>query len=77
MNISLQICNVKLDDWQGAGQALEDSYILGRLLGHPKTTLQTLHSSLVIYDEVRRPRGNKVLEYSLEVSFHTVNQSVV
>ncbi|KZW00703.1 FAD/NAD(P)-binding domain-containing protein [Exidia glandulosa HHB12029] len=51
---------------QGAGQALEDSYILGQLLGHPKTTLQTLRSTLAIYDEIRRPRGNKVVEYSLE-----------
>lgn len=51
---------------QGAGQALEDSFILGRLLGHPKTTRKTLHRTLQIYDQVRRPRGNKVLEYSLE-----------
>ncbi|EJD51856.1 FAD/NAD(P)-binding domain-containing protein [Auricularia subglabra TFB-10046 SS5] len=51
---------------QGAGQSLEDAYILGRLLGHPKTTLATVSRALRVYDEVRRPRGNRVLEFTLE-----------
>ncbi|KAF8624148.1 hypothetical protein AX17_007211 [Amanita inopinata Kibby_2008] len=44
----------------GAGQAVEDAYILSSLLGHPKTTLETLDHALQVYDQVRRP-------FSLEV----------
>lgn len=55
---------------KGAGQALEDAYILGQVLGHPETTLRTLEQKLRVYDQVRRPRANKVVEFSLEVSIH-------
>ncbi|KAF8624142.1 hypothetical protein AX17_007205 [Amanita inopinata Kibby_2008] len=39
----------------GAGQAVEDAYILSSLLGHPKTTRETLEHALQVYDQVRRP----------------------
>lgn len=51
---------------QGAGQALEAACLLGRILGHRNTTLQTIPEALKIYDRLRRPRGNRVLEYALE-----------
>ncbi|KAG5638588.1 hypothetical protein H0H81_011674 [Sphagnurus paluster] len=48
----------------GAGQALEDAYILASLLGHRATTPQTLHHALHVYDEIRRPKALKVAEKS-------------
>ncbi|GJE92729.1 hypothetical protein PsYK624_088850 [Phanerochaete sordida] len=51
----------------GAGQAIEDAYILGRLLAHPATDASNLRDALRIYDAVRRPVGNEVVERSLHV----------
>ena len=64
----------------GAGQGLEDAYLLCRLLSHPKTTtanldvrssvvrrpqaLTPLQDILKVYDEVRRPRAQHVWEES-------------
>jgi salicylate hydroxylase len=39
----------------GAGQAIEDAWILGRLLGDDRTTLSTLPSVLAVYEQVRKP----------------------
>ncbi|KAF8996048.1 salicylate 1-monooxygenase [Cyathus striatus] len=39
----------------GGGQAIEDAYFLGSLLGHPSTTKETLPLVLSIYDKYRRP----------------------
>ncbi|KZT64400.1 salicylate hydroxylase [Daedalea quercina L-15889] len=50
----------------GAGQAIEDAYLLATLLGHPKTTLSTLARALQIYDAVRRPYAQNVAETSRE-----------
>ncbi|KAI5117340.1 hypothetical protein M0805_001945 [Coniferiporia weirii] len=50
----------------GAGQAIEDAYILGVLLAHPLTTLFTLRTTLKVYEEIRLPHGNKVQRLSAE-----------
>lgn len=50
----------------GASQAVEDAFILSRLLAHPRCTLQTLPSVLKTYDMTRRPRATRVLETSAE-----------
>lgn len=50
----------------GANQALEDAYILGRLLAHPSTTRGTAHLALTAYDRVRRPRAQEIVEISRE-----------
>ncbi|KAF9269723.1 salicylate hydroxylase [Marasmius fiardii PR-910] len=58
----------------GAGQAIEDGYILATVLGHPRTNRDNLHRALRIYDEIRRPMAHRVMEktrmngryYSLE-----------
>ncbi|OAX33431.1 FAD/NAD(P)-binding domain-containing protein [Rhizopogon vinicolor AM-OR11-026] len=37
----------------GAGQAIEDAFVLGRLLAHPLTTLDNVHATLKVYQDVR------------------------
>ncbi|OAX36317.1 FAD/NAD(P)-binding domain-containing protein [Rhizopogon vinicolor AM-OR11-026] len=37
----------------GAGQAIEDAFVLGRLLAHPLTRLDNIHVALKIYQDVR------------------------
>jgi len=44
----------------GAGQGIEDAYVLARLLGHPQTTLANLEAVLQAYDRIRRPRAQMV-----------------
>lgn len=39
----------------GAGQAIEDAYILATVLGHRRTTRETLGRALAIHDGLRRP----------------------
>jgi salicylate hydroxylase len=39
----------------GAGQAIEDAFVLGRLLAHPLTTLDTVPAVLKAYQDVRLP----------------------
>ncbi|EMD39109.1 hypothetical protein CERSUDRAFT_104377 [Gelatoporia subvermispora B] len=48
----------------GAGQAIEDAYVLSTLLGHPLTTLATLPRALQIYDAIRRPFAQHVAKVS-------------
>ncbi|KZT30268.1 salicylate hydroxylase [Neolentinus lepideus HHB14362 ss-1] len=48
----------------GAGQAIEDTYILASLLTHPLCTKEALPAALGIYDSIRRPLANSVLEGS-------------
>ncbi|TBU25153.1 FAD/NAD(P)-binding domain-containing protein [Dichomitus squalens] len=48
----------------GAGQAIEDAYILAEVLGHPNTTLASLPKALVAYERVRLPMANHVLQGS-------------
>ncbi|KAG6825434.1 hypothetical protein H0H93_000708 [Arthromyces matolae] len=49
----------------GAGQAIEDAYLLATLLGHSATTLRNVHDALSIYDKIRRPIAMEVAERSL------------
>ncbi|KAL0577547.1 hypothetical protein V5O48_004445 [Marasmius crinis-equi] len=44
----------------GAGQAIEDAYVLAELLGHPSITLHTVSRALEVYDGIRRPWANEV-----------------
>ncbi|KAL0577537.1 hypothetical protein V5O48_004435 [Marasmius crinis-equi] len=46
----------------GAGQAIEDAYILAELLGHPLTTRGTIPRALRAYDSVRRPWAQDIAE---------------
>ncbi|KAF9238919.1 hypothetical protein BU15DRAFT_74878 [Melanogaster broomeanus] len=41
----------------GAGQAIEDAFVLGRLLAHPLTTLASVPDVLRMYQDVRLPFG--------------------
>ncbi|KAH9949205.1 hypothetical protein B0H21DRAFT_730121 [Amylocystis lapponica] len=48
----------------GAGQAIEDAYILGRLLTHPLATRTRIPDVLRIYESVRLPFANAVVQRS-------------
>jgi salicylate hydroxylase len=43
----------------GAGQAIEDAYVLGDILRLPECTQETLPQFLLAYEAVRRPRASK------------------
>ncbi|KAJ7923468.1 hypothetical protein B0H13DRAFT_1979915 [Mycena leptocephala] len=48
----------------GAGQAIEDAYILATVLGHRSTTRANIPRALQIFDEIRRPAAAAVMEAS-------------
>ncbi|TFK51409.1 salicylate hydroxylase [Heliocybe sulcata] len=48
----------------GAGQAIEDAYVLSAMLTHPDCTRATISDVLGVYDHVRRPLATSVLEGS-------------
>ncbi|KAI0745659.1 FAD/NAD(P)-binding domain-containing protein [Earliella scabrosa] len=48
----------------GAGQAIEDAFILAEVLGHHSTMLSTLTRALTAYERVRLPMANHVLKGS-------------
>ena len=48
----------------GAGQAIEDAYVLAALLADPRTTVATLPAALKIYQDVRLPFANKIQKLS-------------
>jgi len=48
----------------GAGQAIEDAYILASILGHALTTKTTLSQALAAYEHIRLPLANHVLRES-------------
>ncbi|KAI0935590.1 hypothetical protein AcV5_010477 [Taiwanofungus camphoratus] len=50
----------------GAGQGIEDAYLLARLLGHPQTTANNIETVLLAYDRIRRPRAHMVWEGSVK-----------
>ncbi|PCH43450.1 FAD/NAD(P)-binding domain-containing protein, partial [Wolfiporia cocos MD-104 SS10] len=50
----------------GAGQAIEDAYILAGLLGHTATTRTTLPKALAAYERVRLLLANHILKGSRE-----------
>jgi salicylate hydroxylase len=49
----------------GAGQALEDAFVLSSLLGHIET-VDHIERAFYAYDAVRRPRSQKVVTTSRE-----------
>ena len=49
-----------------AGQAIEDALFVSNLLSHPKVNNANLVQALQVYDKIRVPRANRVLETSLE-----------
>ncbi|KAI5117644.1 hypothetical protein M0805_001300 [Coniferiporia weirii] len=53
----------------GAGQAIEDACVLGRLLSSPFVTKSNLTSVLKAYDTIRRPFGNAIVERSRATGF--------
>ncbi|KAL1747112.1 hypothetical protein HDZ31DRAFT_32554 [Schizophyllum fasciatum] len=52
--------------WQGsgAGQAVEDAWVLSHLIKDPRITRETLPAALRVYDDVRRPFDINVQERS-------------
>ncbi|KAM5530141.1 hypothetical protein V8D89_016197 [Ganoderma adspersum] len=50
----------------GAGQAIEDGYVLATLLGDARTTLSTTERALRAYDAIRRPFAQRVQASSRE-----------
>ena len=50
----------------GAGQAIEDGFILASVLSQPSVTHTTLPAALQAYDDVRRPFAQTVQERSRE-----------
>ncbi|KLO11287.1 FAD/NAD-binding domain-containing protein [Schizopora paradoxa] len=64
----------------GAGQAMEDAYVLGRLLAHDNVTVENVRNALDIYDIVRKPIASKVADLSRmcgnSYNFHYVPDSI-
>jgi len=50
----------------GAGQAIEDAYVLAALLTHPSTTRKSIPRALKIYEAVRLRHGNDIQRRSRE-----------
>lgn len=52
--------------WQasGGGMSVEDSFMISSLLSRAKTTIQAVNA-LKAYDQVRRPRTQRIVESSL------------
>ncbi|KAH7905241.1 FAD/NAD(P)-binding domain-containing protein, partial [Hygrophoropsis aurantiaca] len=48
----------------GAGQSIEDAYILATVLGHKSTTLANVPYALNVYDKIRRPFSISVAQAS-------------
>ncbi|KAH9858352.1 FAD/NAD-P-binding domain-containing protein [Lenzites betulinus] len=48
----------------GAGQGIEDAFMLSRLLSHPETNAKNLTAVLQIYSDFRRPRVQTVFDGS-------------
>lgn len=64
--------------WAGAGQAIEDAFILSNLLGDRKDVGE-IERVFKAYDEVRRPRSQKVVTTSREAAklYEFENEEVV
>jgi len=48
----------------GAGQAIEDAYVLAEILGNNATGLDNIERALQAYDYIRRPLASHVLQGS-------------
>ncbi|KAF8558552.1 salicylate hydroxylase [Imleria badia] len=44
----------------GAGQSIEDAYLLATVLGHSSITLETIPRALAVYDKLRRPFSSDI-----------------
>ena len=54
----------------GAGQAIEDAHVLAELLGDPRVTSpEDVKAAFKAYDEVRRPRSQRVVTSSKEGAY--------
>ncbi|KAF8128577.1 hypothetical protein EV363DRAFT_1339980 [Boletus edulis] len=53
----------------GAGQAIDDAFVLGRLIAHPLTTLPRVHDALRIYEEIRLLPARSVASFSLSTGW--------
>ncbi|KAG8216144.1 hypothetical protein J3R82DRAFT_8148 [Butyriboletus roseoflavus] len=53
----------------GAGQAIDDAFVLGRLIAHLLTTLSPVPEALRIYDEIRLPFARSVASLSLSTGW--------
>ena len=53
----------------GAGQAIEDAYIMGSLLGHPAVTSDKIPIALEIYEQVRLPFAIEVQRRSAQAAW--------
>ncbi|KAG2031056.1 FAD/NAD(P)-binding domain-containing protein [Suillus americanus] len=49
----------------GAGQSIEDAYLLMTVLGHKSTTLEMVPRAFAIYDRLRRPFSSEVARRSM------------
>lgn len=65
----------------GAGQAIEDAYILGQLLANELTNKSNLETALRVYEDIRLPIGNAYVEHSrltgLAYEFNYTPESIV
>jgi len=50
----------------GAGQGIEDAFLLATVLGHPSTTLETIPRALAVYDKIRRPFSSEIAVLSMQ-----------
>ncbi|KAG6379291.1 hypothetical protein JVT61DRAFT_11746 [Boletus reticuloceps] len=48
----------------GAGQAIDDAFVLGRLIAHPLTSLSRVQDALRIYEDVRLPIALSIASHS-------------
>ncbi|KAF8558624.1 FAD/NAD(P)-binding domain-containing protein [Imleria badia] len=53
----------------GAVQAIDDAFILGRLLAHPLTSLSRVQDALRIYEQVRFPFAQTIASFSLSTGW--------
>ncbi|EGO23328.1 hypothetical protein SERLADRAFT_416692 [Serpula lacrymans var. lacrymans S7.9] len=53
----------------GAGQAIEDAFILGRLLSHELTTLSNLPDVLRIYQDIRLPVATQISQRAASTGY--------
>ncbi|OSD06217.1 FAD/NAD-P-binding domain-containing protein [Trametes coccinea BRFM310] len=51
----------------GAGQGIEDAYLLARLLSHPDTSIDNMEEVLRAYTKVRQPRAQMVWDRSYRI----------
>ncbi|EIW81187.1 FAD/NAD(P)-binding domain-containing protein [Coniophora puteana RWD-64-598 SS2] len=50
----------------GAGAAIEDAWLLGRLLAHPRTALADVPRALAIFEGICKPNAERVADKSME-----------